>query len=56
MIFLKLLYLAYWIVLGVIIWRYEKKIAWLEEEKRHLKETLDIVWIRDTKKPKNGVC
>ena len=41
--FLKIVYAAYWIILGVLIWHYEKKIASLEEENRHVKELLDIV-------------
>ena len=42
MIFLKLLYAIYWLALGAVIWRSEKKIAWLEEENRHLKEVIKI--------------
>lgn len=49
MIFLKLLYVAYWVILITLIWRYEKKIAWLEEENRHLRELVNIV-----KSRKNG--
>lgn len=40
--FLKLLYIVYWVVLGYVIWKSEKKIAWLEEENRHLKELVCI--------------
>lgn len=39
---IRLLYLTYWLVLGIIIYRYEKKIACLEEENRHVKALLDI--------------
>lgn len=39
---LKFIYVVYWIVLGVLIWHYEKKIAMLEEENRHVKALLDI--------------
>lgn len=42
MIFMHLLYVLYWVVLGVIVWRYEGRITWLEEENRHLKEVADI--------------
>lgn len=40
--FLKILYAGYWVVVGYIIWKSEKKISWLEEENRHLKELIDI--------------
>ena len=45
--FLRLLYITYWIILGVVIWRSEKKIAWLEEENRHLKELVNIEKMRE---------
>lgn len=38
----RLMYISYWIVLGVIIYRYEKRVAELEEDNRHVKELLDI--------------
>ena len=38
----QLIYISYWIVLGVIIYKYEKRIAELEEDNRHVKELLDI--------------
>lgn len=38
----QLVYISYWIVLGVIIYRYEKRVAELEEDNRHVKELLDI--------------
>ena len=41
--FLKFLYVGYWVIMGVVIYRYEKKIAALEEENRHVKALLDIV-------------
>ena len=41
--FLKIIYIAYWIILGTLVWHYEKKISELEEENRHVKELLDIV-------------
>ena len=41
--FLMIVYAAYWIILGALIWHYEKKIASLEEENRHVKELLNIV-------------
>ena len=39
---IHLVYVFYWIVLGVIIYRYEKRVAELEEDNRHVKELLDI--------------
>lgn len=41
--FLRILYVVYWIVMGALVWHYEKKIAALEEENRHVKELLEIV-------------
>ena len=38
----QLVYISYWIVLGVIVYKYEKRIAELEEDNRHVKELLDI--------------
>lgn len=38
----QLVYISYWIVLGVIVYKYEKRIAELEEDNRHIKELLDI--------------
>lgn len=41
--FLRILYVVYWLVMGCLVWHYEKKIASLEEENRHVKELLEIV-------------
>lgn len=41
--FLRILYVVYWLVMGALVWHYEKKIASLEEENRHVKELLEIV-------------
>lgn len=38
----QLVYISYWIVLGIIVYKYEKRIAELEEDNRHVKELLDI--------------
>ena len=58
--FLRLLYVTYWIILGAVIWHSEKKIAWLEEENRHLKELVNIEkmrekeWRKELKMAKNA--
>ena len=41
--FLRIVYVAYWIILCALVWHYERKISELEEENRHVKELLDIV-------------
>jgi hypothetical protein len=41
--FLWIIYVLYWVIMAGLIWHYEKKIASLEEENRHVKELLDIV-------------
>ena len=44
----------YWIILGAVIWHSEKKIAWLEEENRHLKELINIEKMREKEWRKKG--
>lgn len=54
----QLVYISYWIVLGIIVYRYEKRIAELEEDNRHVKELLDIASERIGRQKKtawNGV-
>ena len=41
-LFLKLVYIAYWVLFGGLIWHYEKKIQKLEDEKEELQSLLDI--------------
>lgn len=40
--FLKLVYIAYWVLFGGLIWHYEKKIQKLEAENGELQSLLDI--------------
>lgn len=40
--FLKLVYIAYWVLFGGLIWHYEKKIQKLEDENEELQSLLDI--------------